>query len=190
MRVCYDPWMLPEGLKSMDRLDCLQGARAGLAAMLAVVMAAAVGVAAAQPQRAGLFSSETPAEPAVLRSFAIAPLDDITIRRREATIDFEMLATARVWADEPTGAPASRLTLNLFDDTVLTAVIERTAPTSSGYSLSGRIEGEEHGTMTLVLNGTVVAGSVRTPSGTYRIRSVGNRLYISEVDESRLPPAR
>ena len=37
--------------------------------------------------------------------------------------------------------------------------------------------------MTFVLNGTVVASSVRTPFGTCRIRSVGNRLYISEVDE-------
>ena len=44
--------------------------------------------------------------------------------------------------------------------------------------------------MTLVVNGTVVAGSVRTPLGTYRVKSVGKRLYaISEVDESMLPPA-
>ena len=83
----------------------------------------------------------------------------------------------------------SKLTLNLFDDTVLAAIVERTAPTSSGYSLAGRIEGVELGTVTLVVNGTVVAGSVRAPVGTFRIRPVGKRLYaISEVDESKLPP--
>ena len=56
-------------------------------------------------------------------------------------------------------------------------------PPPPAIPMSGRIEGVEHGTMTFVLNGTVVAGSVRTPFGTCRIRSVGNRLYISEVDE-------
>lgn len=43
--------------------------------------------------------------------------------------------------------------------------------------------------MTLVVNGGVVAGTVRTPSATYRIRPAGNGLHaVSEVDLSRLPP--
>ena len=61
--------------------------------------------------------------------------------------------------------------MNLFDDIVFTGIVERTAPTFSGdYSVSGQIDGVTLGTMTLVVNGEVVAGTVRTPHGTYRIR--------------------
>ena len=160
-------------------------ARAWLVMTLLVALPPGVRAAEAEQHKVGLFSA---AEPSPLRSVAILKPDDVTIRRREVTIDFEMLALSRESADQSTGTSA-KLTLNLFDDTVLTAIVNRTVPTSSGYSLSGRIEGVEFGTMTLVVNGTVVAGSVRTPAGTYRIRSIGKRLYaISEVDESKLPP--
>ncbi len=138
-----------------------------------------------EAQSGDLFS---PVKSSEFRSAAMTRPNDITIRSREVTINFGMLESSRATASQPTDTP-SRLTLNLFDDAVLTAIVERTAPTSAGYSLSGRIEGLELGTVTLVVNGTVVAGSVRTLAGTYRIRSIGKRLYaISEVDESKLPP--
>ena len=86
--------------------------------------------------------------------------------------------------------PASEatLTLNLFEDVVLTGIVERTAPTfSGGYSISGRLVGDPPGTLTVVVNGETVAGSVRTLGGTYRIRSVGSGLYaISEIEEPPL----
>lgn len=161
--------------------------RAWLVVAAIVALSAAAAPAGAQTLSGGLFS---PAEPSALCSAAATPPSGSTIRRREVTIDFDLLENARASASERNGTPA-RLTLNLFDDTVLTAIVDRTAPTSTGYSLSGRIEGVEHGTMTLVLNGVVVAGSVRTPSGTYRIRSADTGLYaISQVDEARLPPTR
>lgn len=140
-----------------------------------------------QSQGGGLFSPVKSSEFREFRSAAMTRPNDITIRRREVTIDFGMLESSRATASGPTDTP-SKLTLNLFDDTVLTAIVDRTAPTSSGYSLSGRIEGVEFGTVTLVVNGTVVAGSVRTPAGTYRITSVGRLYAISEVDESKRPP--
>ena len=82
------------------------------------------------------------------------------------------------------------LRLNLFDDTSFTGLVERTAPThSGGYSLSGRLAGVEMGTVTLVVNGEVVAGTVRTPAATYRIRPAGGGLHaVSQIDLSRLPP--
>ena len=85
--------------------------------------------------------------------------------------------------------PDATLTLNLFDDTVVTGVVEWTDPTfSGGYSLSGRLVEDPLGTMTLVVNGERVAGSVRTADGTYRIRSVAEGVYaVSEVEE---PPLR
>ena len=43
--------------------------------------------------------------------------------------------------------------------------------------------------MILVVNGEVVAGSVRTLGGTYRIGTVDKRLHaIRQIDESKLPP--
>ena len=85
-------------------------------------------------------------------------------------------------------APDAALTLNLFQDVVFTGIVERTAPTfSGGYSISGRLAGQALGTLTLVVNGETVAGTVRTLGGTYRIRSAGDGLYaISQVEEPPL----
>ena len=64
------------------------------------------------------------------------------------------------------------------------------APTfSGGYSLSGQLAGVEMGTVTLVVNGEVVAGTVRTAEATYRIRPAGGGLHaVSQIDPSRFPP--
>ena len=79
--------------------------------------------------------------------------------------------------------------LNLFDDVVFTGIVEHVEPTSSGYSLWGRLDGVELGTMTLVVNGSVVAGTVRTPEAVYTIRTAGAGAYvIRQIDESLLPP--
>ena len=85
-------------------------------------------------------------------------------------------------------APGTTLTFNLFADTVVTARVEQTAPTfSGGYSIAGHIVGEPLGTMTLVVNGETVVGTVRLVGETYHIRSVGEGLYtVSEVEEPPL----
>ena len=85
-------------------------------------------------------------------------------------------------------APGTALTLNLFDDVVVTGVVEQTAPTfSGGYSVAGHLVEEPLGTMTLVVNGETVVGTVRLVGETYHIRSVGDGLYaISEVEEPPL----
>ena len=82
------------------------------------------------------------------------------------------------------------LRLNLFNDASFTVLVEGTAPTfSGGYSLSGRLAGVEMGTVTLVVNGDVVVGTVRTPETTYRIRPAGGGLHaVSQIDPARLPP--
>ena len=99
-----------------------------------------------------------------------------------------MLARAREAAAQRT-EPPTVLTLNLFDDVVHEAIIEWTAPTfSGGYSISGRLVDDPLSTVTLVVNGETVAGTVRMPGGTYRIRSVGGGLYaVSELDPSKMP---
>ena len=132
------------------------------------------------------------------------PLDDSIIRSRVVTIDFGQLDRAQAAAAAPSGpppstrapsprpdtsgpplAPGPTLTLNLFNDVVVTGIVERTAPTfSGGYSVSGHLLEEPLGTLTLVVNGATVAGTVRLLGETYQIRSRGDGLYaISEVEE-------
>lgn len=109
------------------------------------------------------------------------------IRGRLVRIDFERLADARVDAGRGGAAPAA-LRLNLFDDVVFSAIVESTASTASGYSLSGRLDGVQLGTVTLVVNGDVVAGTVRTPLATFTIRSTSIGVHvIRQVDPLTLP---
>ena len=134
------------------------------------------------------------------------PAVGLTLRSRVVTMDLGQVERAQAAVTEPLDpptytrdaprtakqrtvpAPGTTLTLNLFDDTVITGIVEQTAPTfSGGYSVSGRIAAEPLGTLTLVVNGETVAGTVRLPGETYRIRSMGDGLYaVSEVEEPPL----
>ena len=165
--------------------------RCSTALAVALLSVLAAGEAAGQP---GLFREVAPAG-VVAGPDLSAVSDSITLRRRLVAIDFGQLApTADTAAVVPGGAaaavPSGVLTLNLFDDASFTGLVQSVAPTfSGGYSLSGPLAGVEMGTMTLVVNGEVVAGTVRTPEATYRIRPAAGGLHVvSEVDLSRLPP--
>ena len=131
---------------------------------------------------------------------------DLTVRSRLVSMDLEQVR--RAWAAaappaqtehtrDPSGhpdttgpapVPGTTLTFNLFADVVVTGIVERTAPTfSGGYSVAGHLVEEPLGTMTLVVNGETVVGTVRLPGETYAIRSVGGGLYaISEEEEPPL----
>ena len=107
-------------------------------------------------------------------------VDRVTLRRREVSIDIEKLA--RVSAGRST-----TLRLNLFEDVVLMGIIEHRTPTySGGTALSGQLAGVPGGRVTLVVNGSVVAGTIRIPGATYRIRPAGaGRHAIMQVDPSQ-----
>ena len=150
---------------------------------LAVAVALLPGVVAAQED--GIFFPADP--PAGGNAPADAVSDSITLRRRLVTVDIDRLAEAR--AAVGGGGQAVELLFNLFDDAELGGIVESTSPTPSGYVLSGHIDGVEGSTLTVVVNGSVVAGTIRTAGGTWRIRSAGDGLHVvSQVDESRLPP--
>ena len=110
------------------------------------------------------------------------------LRSLFARVVFGVLAAARLDAERETPAPP--LTLNLFDDVVFSGIVERTGPTlSGGYVLSGRLDDVALGTFTLVVNGEIVAGTVRTLNATYRIGAAGDRVHaIRQIDPSTLPP--
>ena len=158
--------------------------------MLTALLLGATGGERVEAQ-AGLFSAVSQEAPATRGPVPGIPqaLGPTTVRSRLVRIDLDQLAAAQALASRDS-TPRTRLTLNLFDDATVQAVVERTAPTwSGGYSLSGRIAGSAFGTVTLVVNGSVVAGSVRMPGATYRIRTAGGGLYdLAQVDLSTLPP--
>ena len=118
-----------------------------------------------------------------------------TLANRLVGIDFGQLSQvvdAPVSPKDPvTGKPTKphTLALNLFDDVVFTGIVEHIEPTSSGHALWGGLEGMELGTMTLVVNGSVVVGTVRTPDAVYTIRTVAGGAYVvRQIDESSLLP--
>ena len=167
------------------------GGRCSTALAVALLTALTAGGAAGQP--GGLFREVAPAG-VVAGPDPSAVSDSITLRRRVVAIDFGQLTppadAAAAVPGRAEAAPSGVLTLNLFDDASFTGLVESVAPTfSGGYSLAGPLAGVEMGTMTLVVNGDVVAGTVRTPEATYRIRPAGGGLHaVTEVDLSRLPP--
>ena len=146
-----------------------------------VVLSAFILSSSAAGQDSGLFS---PIEPERVRAVSTTSPNQPALRQRLVAIDFRMLAAAHDLAVRPAAAPAT-LRLNLFDDVEFTAIVDETYPTSSGYSLHGNIQQGALATMSLVVNGRVVAGTVRTPEATYLIRTAGMGVYsIAELDPS------
>lgn len=112
-------------------------------------------------------------------------LERAQIRQRVARADIGLLGDVRERVSH--GAPA-RLGLNLWAGGEFEALIERTARTASGYSLSGRILGVPNGVATMVVNGDVVVGNVWTPSALYDIRTLDGVQILREVHMAALPP--
>ena len=136
----------------------------------------------AVPVSGDLFRALAPNQRGAASQQAGGVLDRATLRRRQVSVDIERLA--RVPGDGST-----TLRLNLFEDVVLLGIIQRRTPTySGGFALSGRLAGVPGGTVTLVANESVVAGTVRIPGATYRIRPAGpGRQEIMQIDPSQLP---
>ena len=107
-------------------------------------------------------------------------LDRTSLRHRQVSVDIARL-------DDVPDAGNTVLTLNLFDDVILTGIIQRRTPTfSGGYALSGPVYGIPGGRVTLVVNGSLVAGTVRIPGATYRIRpAAGGSHAIVQIDPSQ-----
>ena len=100
---------------------------------------------AAQPS--GLFTAVEPASAAATTTrVSPTPPDSLALRRRLVTIDLGQLTPAADAAPPASADPtmARPLALNLFDDVLFSATVERTARTSSGgYALSGSLDGVE-----------------------------------------------
>ena len=104
-----------------------------------------------------------------------------TVRQRAATMDSGRLEALRLEVQQQrTGT----VRLNLFADTSLNAVFERTAPTASGYTLTGRIEGQPASTVVLAVNGEFMSGMVWTAEGIYTIEAIGDATAIRQASSA------
>ena len=98
-------------------------------------------------------------------------------------VDQDVLATAR--ADAERGA--ARLALDIADGPGLQAVVDHTAPTLTGYSLSGRIA--SGGAITWVVRDGAVTGTIWTPSASYDVVPQSGGIHaVRKVDQSAALP--
>ena len=164
-------------------------------AWAALLLACLPGVAGAS-EGAGLFSADAGAEP--LRqparrlpaegfgaggaphgsAFPEFPSSG-ELRSRSARMDLGRLSAARMEVEQ--GSP-SRLSLNLFADAEFEAVIERTALTASGYTLTGRLADEPMSIVALAVNGDYVSGTVWSRRGLHAIRASGGIAEVRQMD--------
>jgi hypothetical protein len=113
--------------------------------------------------------------------------DRTEIRSRLVTVDFAALQDERAVEPAPHARPA--LVLNLFDDAVFSAVLDRVDVAAGGFTWVGHIAGVELSNVTLATGDGVMAGSVVTPAAVYSIRYRGSGLHqIRQVDQSQFPP--
>ena len=105
------------------------------------------------------------------------------LRSRSARMDLGQLSAARM--DVERGSP-SRLSLNLFANAEFEAVIERTAPTASGYTLTGHLADEPLSMVVVAVNGEHVAGAVWSSRGFHSIRATGTAALVRQLDPAAL----
>ncbi|MBE0436680.1 MAG: fibronectin type III domain-containing protein, partial [Methylomicrobium sp.] len=81
------------------------------------------------------------------------------------------------------------LTLNLYDDVVVTAVRDRLVDKVKGSSTwIGHVEGEEHSEVFLTVRGNIMSGTISIGENLYEVQYIGNDLHeINQIDTSKNP---
>jgi hypothetical protein len=109
--------------------------------------------------------------------------DPTTIRGRSVTVNLESL--------QGPGGIAERVVLNLFDDAVFTANLDRVESNLfGGYTWVGHLQGVDLSLVTLVVNEGVLVGKVAWPQGTYEVRYAGSNAQhtIVQIEQSAFAP--
>ena len=159
---------------------------------LSALMAILVAALAAAP---ALYGHEGQGE-----LFQTVPGEEDSDTRRVVHMNFQQLepvaAIAREdqehtgWDDSPINVAAGeepKIQISLVRDVRFTAVINTVQHTKSGYGMSGNLEGTQFGTMSMVVNGDIVAGTVQSREALYEIRTLDDRKYsIEKVDAEKV----
>jgi len=113
----------------------------------------------------------------------------IVLRSRLAHLQMQRLSPAD-GLDTSDVRPPTRLTLNLFDDTIVTAVLDRLEGGFAGVTWIGRLEGIPGSEVTLVYNENSLSGSVIFDNASFQIRPMDKSLYvIREIDPNLIQAA-
>ncbi len=136
-----------------------------------------------------------PVEPAGAEDRAAAPAANVgSAERRTSAVGGAWERRVRVARnelarvrDEVEDSGEGRLRLNVNADVDLDMVVERTASTPWGYSLSGRIEGRSVGFVTLVVHPQAVSASIWTPDVSYEVVPLGGGVHAVR-DVTNAPP--
>lgn len=132
---------------------------------------------------------QSPAVPA-------APADLAIVRSRFVTLNLDAFpapSPARPLAREPA------LSLELFPDVTIRAVLDRFDPNADGVTWVGHVDGVPMSSVTLVYQGGLIAGSIASAGRVYSIRPApadvrfanpqpGRELHVvAEIDQNALP---
>jgi hypothetical protein len=118
------------------------------------------------------------------------PSEDPTIvRAKRVYINYDILVSNPQQLPTAVSDTAGSLVLNLFDDVVLTAVLDTLDSTiPEFFSWIGHIEGIKQSNVTLVIGEGMVQGSITMPDAFYQISHVGNGVHaIYEIDQAAFP---
>jgi hypothetical protein len=109
---------------------------------------------------------------------AILPLEPAAVRARYVQVNFTALENAALLLDG--GAGETRLSLNLFDDVMLTALLTNIDRFDTGFVLSGAVEGVDGSTVTLSVVNQTLSASIALPELLYQVRFV-NKIGRAHV---------
>lgn len=152
----------------------------GVFALLTILLVAA-GLAFASPFGVDAQAAGAPLFRASRAALATPPHTIGLVRSRAVAVDVPQLGG-------PARAAASALTLNLFDDVTLVAVLQRTESTASGGTAwIGQIVGEPTSLVSFVSDGGVVNGLVLGGGKQYRVEPVGGTPTVLEIDQGAYP---
>ena len=159
-------------------------AAAAVVLCLALTMCAAIvtmSCAAPRPCAGGIFT-DTP------RPGTVDPGSPRTVRRlRRVEVDFSHIFPG---SERPSASRAAdRIALNLFPDVCVIALRERATDLGPGrVQWEGRVRGASNGTVTLIIDDTLMIGTVRIDREVFEIRYLGDGVHaVTDIDQSAFP---
>jgi hypothetical protein len=111
------------------------------------------------------------------------------IRYRFVTVNLHMIAAAEK-TNQLLSSSGSALELNLFDDAIFSAVLDRRQVLSeTSVVWLGHIEGFKDSQVSLAVDGNVMVGNVRIQQSLYQVRYLGDGTHVLyQIDPTAFPP--
>jgi len=169
----------------MKRITSAMAAKAICMLCLISIVSNGGHVSASDQQQQGLF---TPDGVGVENTVNEGEEDPTVIRSRLVHIKFELLSKDDK-APCTMADVSSSLTLNLFEDVVFTAILDRFELNRSGsFTWIGHIDGIAQSQVTLVIKGDIMSGNITLPDAFYQVRYRGDGLHVVyKIDQSAFP---